>query len=253
VLVVVVVVMVMVMVMVMIMMMMMMMINNYNFFYYHIIILGKMSTFVLLLSIMVIIHASLSPTSSSVKKPRPDDLLNHGVLMTSISLINDNVTLLNKAVIYVNGHQQPSSYKKFTPQSRTSLTFNYTGAMQSFIVPSGVNYLDVLVWGGGGGSYVNKSAYAGYGLLLSAHIPITSGTICYLYVGGQGMGYDWPRNFTPPFMGGFNGGGNGNSAYGYAGGGASDIRIGGNTMQDRVVVAGGGILKCIVSCGVLLL
>jgi hypothetical protein len=209
-----------------------------------------MNTFVLLISIMVIIHASLSPTSSSVKKLRPDDLLNQGVLMTSISLINDNVTLLNKAVIHVNGHQQLSSYKKFTTQSRTTLTFNYTGAMQSFIIPSGVNYLDVLVWGGGGGSYVDQSAYAGYGLLLSTHIPITSETtICYLYVGGQGMGYDWSR--TTPFMGGFNGGGNGSSAYGYAGGGASDIRIGGNAIQDRVVVAGGGILKYMVSCVVL--
>ena len=204
-----------------------------------------MNTFVLLISIMVIIHASLSPTSS-VKKSRPDDLLNQGVSMTSISLINDNVTLLNKAVIHVNGHQQLSSYKKFTTQSRTSLTFNYTGAMQSFIVPSGVNYLDVLVWGGGGGSYVNQSAYAGYGLLLSANIPITSETICYLYVGGQGMGYDWPH--ATPFMGGFNGGGNGSSAYGYAGGGASDIRIGGNAIQDRVVVAGGGILKYCILC-----
>lgn len=188
----------------------------------------------------MIINASLSRSSLSVKKLRPDDdLLNQGVVMTSISLINDNVTVLDKTVIHANGHQQLSSHKKFTAQSSTILTFNYTGAMQTFIVPSGVTYLDVLVWGGGGGSYVNQSANAGYGLMLSASIPITSGTTCYLFVGGQGMGYDWSD--TPPFMGGFNGGGNGNSAYGYAGGGASDIRIGGSALQNRVVVAGGGI------------
>lgn len=160
--------------------------------------------------------------------------------MTSISLINDdNMTLIDKTLIRANVQQQFSLYKKFTIQSSSSLTFNYTGDMQSFIVPSGVTYLDVLVWGGGGGSYVNESANAGYGLLLSATIPIMSGTTCYLYVGGQGMGYDWPQ--TTPFMGGFNGGGNGNSAYGYAGGGASDIRIGGSAIQNRVVVAGGGL------------
>ena len=166
--------------------------------------------------------------------------------MTSISLINDNLTVLDKEVIHANGHQQLSSYKKSTALSTTSLTFNYTGTMQSFIVPSGVTYIDVLMWGGGGGSYTNQSANAGYGLLLSANIPIMSGTTCYLYVGGQGMGYDWSH--TPnPFMGGFNGGGNGSSAYGYAGGGASDIRIGGTALQNRVVVAGGGILIYIIS------
>ena len=58
------------------------------------------------------------------------------------------------------------------------------------------------------------------------------------------MGYDWSD--TPPFMGGFNGGGNGNSAYGYAGGGASDIRIGGSALQNRVVVAGGGTFIYII-------
>jgi len=198
-----------------------------------------------LISIVVIIYASLSTTSLSVKKLRPDDLLNQGVVMTSISLINDNLTVLDKEVIHANGHQQLSSYKKSTALSSTSLTFNYTGTMQSFIVPSGVTYIDVLMWGGGGGSYVNQSANAGYGLLLSANIPIMSGTTCYLYVGGQGMGYDWSR--IPPFIGGFNGGGNGSSAYGYAGGGASDIRIGGSALQNRVVVAGGGILIYIIS------
>jgi hypothetical protein len=165
--------------------------------------------------------------------------------MTSISLINDNLTVLDKEVIHANGYQQRSSYKKSTALSSTSLTFNYTGTMQSFIVPSGVTYIDVLMWGGGGGSYVNQSANAGYGLLLSANIPIMSGTTCYLYVGEQGMGYDWSR--ASPFIGGFNGGGNGNSAYGYAGGGASDIRIGGSALQNRVVVAGGGILIYIIS------
>ena len=166
--------------------------------------------------------------------------------MTSISLIDDKITVLDKTDLHVNKHQQPHSHKKFNEQSSASLIFNYTGAEQTFVIPSGVTFLDVLIWGAGGGSYRTKSAYAGYGLLLSTNIPVTPGTTCYLYVGGQGMGYDLPG--TTPFNGGFNGGGNGNSNYGYAGGGASDIRIGGSALTNRVAVAGGGII-----CNVILI
>jgi alpha-tubulin suppressor-like RCC1 family protein len=104
------------------------------------------------------------------------------------------------------------------------ITFTYTSAVQTWIVPNGVNSIQVDARGGGG---------EGYGARVKTTITVTPGTILYIYVGGQG-GY----------TAGFNGGGLGGAGYdgsnGDGGGGASDIRQGGTAISNRVVVAGGG-------------
>jgi hypothetical protein len=107
-----------------------------------------------------------------------------------------------------------------------SQIFNYTGAQQMFIVPTGVTVITVDAYGAqGGANWVSNVNYGGY---VQADIPVVPGDTIFIYVGEQ------PTGLT----GGWNGGGNGETG-GIGGGGASDIRIGGTTYNDRVIVAGG--------------
>ena len=108
-----------------------------------------------------------------------------------------------------------------------SQTFSYTGAQQSFVVPAGVTSISVDAYGAQGGSN-SPSTNINYGGRVQADLPVTPGTTIYVYVGEQ------PTGVT----GGWNGGGSGETA-GIGGGGASDIRIGGTTYAERVIVAGG--------------
>jgi Glycine rich protein len=111
----------------------------------------------------------------------------------------------------------------------------YTGKKQTFKVPSGVTRIRVNALGAHGAG----SAIGGLGGRVSAVIPVTPSESLAIYVGGEGT----------PMAGGFNGGGaggrtcystNGCSYSGYGGGGASDVREGGDALADRVVVSGGG-------------
>ncbi len=129
--------------------------------------------------------------------------------------------------------------------AQTVTTFNYTGSMQTFVVPAGVTELDVEVMGAEGGDAVgNVSGWStagavnhdgGDGGRVTATISVTPGETLNIYVGGEGQ-------LT---VGGFNGGGDpascsGTEVIAAGGGGASDIRQGGNTLGDRIVVSGGG-------------
>lgn len=111
-----------------------------------------------------------------------------------------------------------------------SITFNYTGAQQSWVVPPCVTSINVIAAGADGGG-----ANGGNGAVVTATIAVTPGQTIYFYVGGSGNcpGAGW------------NGGGNGQNANSVAnrscgGGGASDIRIGGTGLGNRVLVAAGG-------------
>ncbi len=117
-------------------------------------------------------------------------------------------------------------------------TFHYTGAQQSFKVPTGVTKIAVVARGAAGAGFSYKGSYGtrsyfGRGGRVYAVIPVRPGETLYVDVGGQGSA-----------TGGFNGGGSpGRSPSeggGYGGGGASDVREGGDTLQDRILVAAGG-------------
>ena len=120
-----------------------------------------------------------------------------------------------------------------------SQTFNYTGAMQTFIVPAGVTSIDVDVYGGAGGTSYN-GGIGGAGGRVQSTLVVVPGQTLNLYVGGVGQN---GNNTGGPVLGGYNGGGDGNSvfsAFGGGGGGASDIRFTPYTLADRILVAGGG-------------
>lgn len=107
------------------------------------------------------------------------------------------------------------------------LNFDYTGAVQSVTLPKGTYKLEC--WGAQGGTY--SSYIGGYGGYSKGTITLTEATTVYISVGGAGS--------SSSTTAGFNGGGTGISS-GRGGGGATDVRIGQNSLYSRVIVAGGG-------------
>lgn len=125
-----------------------------------------------------------------------------------------------------------------------TLTYVYTGAAQSWIVPPGVTSINVDLAGAEG---YPSGASAGQGARVQATYPVTPGQTLNLYVGGAGgSGGAFGGGGNPG--GGFNGGGGGGNHSGGGGdgnaagggGGATDIRIGGTALADRKLIAGGG-------------
>ena len=107
------------------------------------------------------------------------------------------------------------------------MDFNYTGSIQSKTLKPGTYTIEC--WGGQGGSY--NSYIGGYGGYSKGTITLTKATTVYISVGGAGS--------SSSTAAGFNGGGTGIS-FGRGGGGATDVRIGQNSLYSRVIVAGGG-------------
>ncbi|MCD4793460.1 MAG: T9SS type A sorting domain-containing protein [Bacteroidales bacterium] len=124
-------------------------------------------------------------------------------------------------------------------------TYSFTGDVQTWTVPYGVTEITVDMYGAGGGysaigSTVMRIQIPGEGGRLEAVLAVTPGQILNIYIGGRGEDAGTYSNT----IGGWNGGGNAyNGAglyFGGAGGGASDIRVDGTALEDRVLVAGGG-------------
>ena len=125
----------------------------------------------------------------------------------------------------------------FTVNAQVTVDYSYTGSVQEWIVPCGVTEIQVDAYGASGttsipGYYGND--YLGKGGRVQGNIAVTPGQVLKIYVGGS-------SHFTgsqSQVVAGWNGGGG--SGAGYAGGGATDIRIGGHELTDRILVAGGG-------------
>lgn len=109
---------------------------------------------------------------------------------------------------------------------QTTLTYSYTGSMQSFTVPACVTSITVDARGSKGGDNTanNPNDPGGLGGQVTCVYPVSPGQVLNIFVGG-----------IP-----YNGGGSVLGTIGAQGGGASDIRIGGIALADRVIVAGGG-------------
>jgi len=112
----------------------------------------------------------------------------------------------------------------------------------AYVVPRGVNSIQVELWGAKGGQGSGEGGVdGGPGGYATGTLSVTSGEKLYVFVGGRGE----HARCDSATQGGFNGGGPGGdgefgSCFGGAGGGATDIRQSGNDMTNRVVVAGGG-------------
>lgn len=115
----------------------------------------------------------------------------------------------------------------------TSTTMPSSGTM-TYNVPWGVTSLNFDLMGAGGGADTGMSPNPGMGGRVQGTLTVVPGDMLNVTVGGQGnMG---ALGGAP---GGFNGGG-ASLGYGGSGGGATDIRLNGTSLSDRVAVAGGG-------------
>ena len=114
-----------------------------------------------------------------------------------------------------------------------SQNFAYTGSVQTYNVPSGVQSLTLEVWGAQGGNNSVAGGKGGYSVGVLNNLSGISNL--YVYVGQQ----------STSTAGGWNGGG-GMTSYGKGGGGATDISLHNYTYNttdhynDRIIVAGGG-------------
>jgi len=114
-------------------------------------------------------------------------------------------------------------------------TFAFTGAVEQWIVPTCAKTVTLEAWGAAGGykSNPDNAGKGGYAKGTSADL---AGKTVYVFVGGQG-------SYSGIYaVGGFNGGGGHTGPYGYTigGGGASDVRVGGQELSSRIIVGGGG-------------
>lgn len=125
-------------------------------------------------------------------------------------------------------------------KSKHHQTFSYTGAAQTFIVPAGVTRLSVIARGGEGIGYLSRhgSGTPGFPGRVYAVIRVHPGDKLYVFVAGAGND------------GGFNGGGSDRTGRDGFGGGASDVRVGGDALKNRIVVAAGGgsAGQCVLNC-----
>ncbi|KAA0232583.1 MAG: hypothetical protein JJLCMIEE_03346 [Acidimicrobiales bacterium] len=121
--------------------------------------------------------------------------------------------------------------------------FEYTGAAQTFTVPTDVCAVNITADGAQGGN-VSPDGGGGLGASAAVTIAVTPGESLQVNVGGRGG----DGGSDPPGAGGFNGGGSGGTGAdgngpnfgGAGGGGSSDVRQGGTLLDARVVVGAGG-------------
>lgn len=104
--------------------------------------------------------------------------------------------------------------------------YDYTGEIESINLSAGKYKFECY-----GAQGKNGNGPGGKGGYASGEFILASNSTVYLLIGNQPTGN----------AGGFNGGGNANDVYAASSaGGASDIRIGGTALINRIIVAGGG-------------
>lgn len=119
------------------------------------------------------------------------------------------------------------------------INLNYTGAAQTVFLFPGVYSIEC--WGASGGrNLVNNNSSPGRGGYAKGTITLNTIEILHVFVGGKGADTPHAGDSAPTSVisGGFNGGGRGING-GAGGGGATDVRLGGTTLDHRIIIAGG--------------
>lgn len=173
-------------------------------------------------------------TSNTASNYPSGCLLNSSYYLTNAQTISGNQNFQSPTGDTETGHVG-NGYVKITKLTDTIylssnsdvIEFDYTGAVQSVTLNAGTYTLEC--WGAQGGTY--SSYIGGYGGYSKGTITLAKTTTVYVSVGGAGS--------SSSTTAGFNGGGTGISS-GRGGGGATDVRIGQNSLYSRVIVAGGG-------------
>jgi hypothetical protein len=129
-----------------------------------------------------------------------------------------------------------SQFVSIKPVYTNNITFQYTGAIQTWTIPAGVTTLFVESYGAAGGDF--NTALGGKGGKVTSHIPVVPGQVIYITVGGK------PTTQTPVYgyagSGGFSSGNSSNVSR--AGGGLSAIATANPLTQTNalLIAAGGG-------------
>ena len=168
---------------------------------------------------------------------RSTDVTNTFSVTNVITLTDEETGIVQ---IYTINVRKQNSY--LTTDGTVRYNYSYTGNYEKFYVQeTGIYTLEA--WGAQGGHRGNNNG--GKGGYAKAEMYLVKGEVLYVYVGGSGstLSQDGVTK-------GWNGGGHTNGYYttggvwhettNMYGGGASDIRYGGNTLYNRVLVAGGG-------------
>ncbi|MDO7845789.1 tail fiber domain-containing protein [Hymenobacter sp. M29] len=161
----------------------------------------------------------MNSSSKGMLPPRLTQAQRDAILnpATGLTVYNISAGRLNT----YNGYTWTDPVLNVPPGTSAQLTFNYTGGPQIFAVPRGVTSLQVDMAGSQGAGVSCSGCFAsGRGGRVQATLAVTPGQILSIEVGAVG----------------YNGGGGGS----VPGGGATDIRIGGTALANRVLVAGGG-------------
>lgn len=127
-------------------------------------------------------------------------------------------------------------YVTYKPRLVNSITFNYTGAIQSWTVPAGVTLIFADLKGAQGGNRSTPSGIGGLGGGARAVINVTPGETLLIMVGGQ------PTTRVAVYGRAGNGGTNSLSStnVSFAGGGMTAIFRNSDTITNALLVAGGG-------------
>ncbi len=143
------------------------------------------------------------------------------------------ILLLFLGVMGLNAQSAFHNLAVKKPQLPTTYSFQYTGAIQQFIVPNRVTAIQVTAIGAKGGTGA-RGQVGGAGANITTTLNVTPGQVLYIVVGG------FPGQSTTPKYGfGGNGGSGGN--YGGAGGGLSGVFTSASPANiNALVIAGGG-------------
>jgi hypothetical protein len=113
-------------------------------------------------------------------------------------------------------------YDGAVPASPSTVVKSYTGANQTFVVPSGVTTINFIAWGAAGGGGNTANGRGGGGGFIEGNVTVTAGETLNVKVGG----------------GGINGGAASGPSYGGGGGGGTGIYRSSTVLA--IAGAGGG-------------
>jgi hypothetical protein len=229
---------------------------------------------IILLCLLLCLKIFSQNVGIGTNSPAPSAMLeisatDKGLLIPRMSKANRPTNPINSIIIYqtdsisgfyyyqdgkwsrIQDATYDTKFNSFGPD--TTVTFNHTGSLQTWVVPNGVNWVKVNCQGAEGATGVFHTPNVsitfnpgGKGGKSEGILKVTPGETLYVYVGGFVASPTTGTN-GQLIQGGWNGGGdaivdvtlNTQSIPG-AGGGASDIRQGGNSLAHRKIIAGGG-------------
>lgn len=145
----------------------------------------------------------------------------------------NGVNLAEETVAKASWYVLAQGAVRETPVAPNSVTYNYTGANQTFIVPDGIHEIEVTAKGASGGDF---NGQGGNGAEVTAKFGVIPGTVYTVVVGGSPSG----GSSTAGWPNGGQGGSSIASSVGAGGGGATWLVASGGAITSALIVAGAG-------------